>query len=105
MPLREGVTEFVVDIKRSARRANGVVGDIVHRRGPRRRFEAREDAERWAAGLSASGDRKVWVRAANPDDRTGADGYLVSRRRPRGADANHEPTEGEQSGIPRQGET
>jgi hypothetical protein len=105
MPLSRVVSEFVVDIKRSARRANGVVGDIVHRRGPRRRFEAREDAERWAAGLTANGDRKVWIRAANPDDRTGADAYLVSRRRPRGAGTSHDPADGEQSGIPRQGES
>jgi hypothetical protein len=94
------VSEFVVDIKRSARRANGTVGDIVHRRGTRRRFEAREDAERWAAGLSTGDDRKVWIRAANPDDRTGADAYLVSRRSSRGVGPTHgDAEEREQSGI------
>jgi hypothetical protein len=78
------VTEFVVDIKPSARRANGVVGTTVHRRGVRRRFEAREDAESWAAGLAARGSRTVWIRSANPNDQTGADAYLVSRRPDRG---------------------
>jgi hypothetical protein len=77
------VTGYVVDIKPSARRVNGAVGDTVNRRGTRRRFEAREDAEAWAAGLSARGDRRVWIRAANPADSTGADAYLVGRRRRR----------------------
>jgi hypothetical protein len=81
------VSEYVVDIKPSARRANGVVGSVVHRRGPVRRFEAREDAEAWAAGLSERGGRTVWIRTANPDDRSEADAYLVSRRPARGADA------------------
>lgn len=77
---------FVVDIKPSARRANGAVGGTVNRRGCRRRFEAREDAESWAAGLTQQGERRVWIRRANPDDGTGADAYLVSRRPRRGTD-------------------
>jgi hypothetical protein len=77
---------FVVDIKPSARRANGAVGGTVNRRGTRRRFEAREDAESWAAGLTQQGERRVWIRRANPDDGTGADAYLVSRRPRRGTD-------------------
>jgi hypothetical protein len=76
----EAVT-FVVDVKPSARRTNGAVGSVVNRRGARRRFEAREDAEAWATGLSVAGGRRVWVRAANPNDRTGADAYLVGRYR------------------------
>jgi len=96
------VSEFVVDIKTSARRANGVVGATVHQGGTRRQFDGREDAESWATGLSAAGTRKVWIRAANPDDRTGADAYLVSRRPRRGEDVVHQgpdPERGEQAGL------
>ncbi|MFB6256948.1 MAG: hypothetical protein ABEH58_09540 [Haloplanus sp.] len=75
------MTAYVVDIKPSARRTNGAVGATVNRRGPRRRFETREDAEAWARGLSERGDRRVWIRAANPNDETGADAYLIGRRR------------------------
>jgi len=75
---------YVVDIKPSARRVNGAVGSTVNRRGCRRRFDAREDAESWAAGLTEQGERRVWIRRANPDDATGADAYLVSRRPRRG---------------------
>jgi hypothetical protein len=79
------VSDYVVEVKPSARRANGAVGSIVHRRGARRRFEAREDAESWASGLSADDDgRKVWIRAANPNDPADVDAYLVSRRPRRG---------------------
>jgi hypothetical protein len=81
------VSDYVVDIKPSARRANAVVGSVVHRRGTIRRFEAREDAEAWAAGLSDRGSRTVWVRTANPNDPADVDAYLVSRRPARGADA------------------
>jgi hypothetical protein len=97
--------DYVVDIKPSARRANGVVGATVHQDGGRRSFEGRESAESWATGLSVAGTRKVWIRRANPDDRTGADAYLVSRR-PRRGDAIVERTDapggeppGEQAGF------
>jgi hypothetical protein len=73
------VSDYVVDIKGSARRTNGAVGDLVNRQGSRSRFDSRADAEAWAAGLSAQGDRRVWIRAANPDDESGVDGYLVGR--------------------------
>jgi hypothetical protein len=73
------VPDYVVDIKPSARRTNGAVGSLVNRRGARCRFEAREDAERWAEGLSVEGDARVWIRRANPNDSTGADAYLVGR--------------------------
>lgn len=68
-----------MDIKPSARRTNGAVGEMVNLTGTRRRFDTRADAEAWAAGLSAQGERRVWIRAANPDDRTGADAYLIGR--------------------------
>jgi hypothetical protein len=96
------VSEYVVDIKPSARRANGVVGATVHQEGTRRQFDGREAAESWATGLSVAGDRKVWIRTANPDDRTGADAYLVSRRRRRGDEVGRrrpEPSPGEQAGL------
>jgi hypothetical protein len=72
--------QFVVSVKPSARRANGAVGRGVNRSGTRHRFDSRDDAETWAAGLSARGERHVWVRAANPNDRSDVDAYLVSRR-------------------------
>jgi hypothetical protein len=95
------VPEYVVDIKPSARRTNGSVGSVVNRRGHRRRFEAREDAEAWATGLSERGDRKVWVRAANPDDRTGADAYLVGRyREPRNDPVDPPGEQADLDGVP-----
>jgi hypothetical protein len=92
------VTGYVVDVKSSARRTNGAVGSVVNRRGARRRFEAREDAEAWAKGLAVAGGRTVWVRAANPDDRTGADAYLVGRYREPQNDPVALP--GEQTALP-----
>lgn len=90
---------YVVDIKPSARRRNGAVGTVVNDRGSRHRFESRDDAEMWAAGLSARGERHVWIRAANPDDGTGADGYLVSRRSREKAGTAGAGREGEQAEI------
>lgn len=74
----------MVDVKPSARRTNGAVGRTVNRRGGRRTFGSRAEADEWAADLSEAGARRVWVRDANPDDSTGADGYLVGRRPSRG---------------------
>ncbi|MFB6176962.1 MAG: hypothetical protein ABEI99_07455 [Halobaculum sp.] len=71
---------FVVEVKPSARKANGAVGRYVHRRGSQREFADRDDAEAWADGLS-EGRRPVWIRAAHPADESHVDGYLVSRRR------------------------
>jgi hypothetical protein len=73
------VTGYVVAIKRSARRANGVVGRLVFRAGERHRLASRVAADAWAASLSERGGAHVWVRDANPGDDT-ADGYLVRRR-------------------------
>lgn len=74
------VSDFVVAIKPSARRRNGAVGRIVNRSGGRHRFDSRADAEAWAAGLSAEGERPVWIRGAHPADAADVDAYLVSRR-------------------------
>lgn len=92
------MSEYVVDIKPSARRRNGAVGSVVNDRGVRHRFGSRDDAEMWAEGLSTRGERRVWIRAANPDDATGADGYLVSRRR-RETDGRRENEGGEQAHL------
>lgn len=72
--------EYVLAIKRSARRASGPVGEWVHEAGPRRTFETKELARRWAREVS--GPRSaVWVQDATPGDRTGVDGYLVAGER------------------------
>ncbi|SEO44853.1 hypothetical protein SAMN04487948_102465 [Halogranum amylolyticum] len=71
--------DYVVDVKPSARRTNGAVGAAVCRTGSRRRFDSRADAEAWASELSERGDGRVWIRRADPDDRSAADAYLVGR--------------------------
>lgn len=77
--LSGAVTDYVVDVKRSARRTNGAVGVAVCRDGARRRFADRAAADAWAAALSKRGDGHVWIRVADPDDQSAADGYLVGR--------------------------
>lgn len=74
------MSEYVVEIKSSARRANGVVGRVVNSRGVHHRFDSREQAETWAAGLTSQGTRPVWIRRANPNDPAPVDAYLMSRR-------------------------
>ncbi|KTG10663.1 hypothetical protein AUR64_08055 [Haloprofundus marisrubri] len=74
------MSEFVVEVKQSARRTNGAVGAAVVRRGSRRRFRTRADAESWAASLSGGGEPRVWIRLADPRDDSDTDGYLVGRR-------------------------
>lgn len=71
---------YVLSIKRSARHASGPVGEWVQAEGPRRTFETKELARRWAREVS--GPRSaVWVQDAAPTDPTGADGYLVAGER------------------------
>lgn len=72
---------YVVAVKPSARRTNGAAGRYVHAEGPRRRFESRAAAEEWAAALTEEGERRVWVRDANPNDAAPVDGYLIGRTR------------------------
>lgn len=69
---------YVLDIKRSARRASRGAGEWVRDRGPTREFDSKQDAREWAAALD--GDRTVWVQDAVPHDDSGIDGYLVARR-------------------------
>ncbi len=73
---------YVVAVKPSARRTNATVGRLVYERGPRERFDSRALAEEWARALSRGGGR-VWIRDANPNDRSPVDGYLVSSNRHR----------------------
>ena len=67
---------YLVEVKRSARRSNGSVGTVVCQRGARHRFDSRDAAESWASDLSDD-DNPVWIRAANPDDRSDVDAYLI----------------------------
>ena len=67
---------YLVEVKRSARRSNGSVGTVVCQRGVRHRFDSRDAAEEWASDL-ADDDNPVWIRAANPDDRSDVDAYLI----------------------------
>ncbi|MFB6250109.1 MAG: hypothetical protein ABEI27_00230 [Halobellus sp.] len=99
------MSEYVVDVKPSARRTNAAAGQLVQRSGSRHRFDSRADAETWAAGLTAQGETTVWVRTANPNDRSDVDAYLIGRRTrrhgPRTADPVGERTSeaGEQAGL------
>lgn len=68
--------EYLVEVKQSARKSNAAVGSVVCQRGASHRFESRDEAEAWAADL-ADDDAHVWIRAANPDDRSDVDAYLV----------------------------
>jgi hypothetical protein len=74
------MSDYRVSIKSSARRSNGAVGQFVHIHGALTEFPDRDAADEWAAQLTATGDRGVWVRDANPGDAS-ADGYLMGRVR------------------------
>ncbi|AUV80905.1 hypothetical protein C2R22_03900 [Salinigranum rubrum] len=67
---------YLVEVKRSARKSNAAVGSVVCQRGASHRFASRDEAESWAADLTDD-DAHVWIRAANPDDRSDVDAYLV----------------------------
>lgn len=81
---------YCVEIKPSARRRNGGAGKAVRESGPFRTFESREAADKWASDLADADGRPVWIQNAPPHDRTRFDGYLVSRRPPRCAEAPFE---------------
>ncbi|WP_152040249.1 hypothetical protein [Salinigranum salinum] len=72
------MSDYLVEVKRSARRSNAAVGSVVCQRGVRHRFDGRDEAESWADDLADDpGEGNVWIRAANPDDGSNVDAYLV----------------------------
>ncbi len=73
---------YVVVVKPSARRASPAAGSWIAESGPRRRFESKPLAREWARELSGPA-WTLWVQDAHPADGTGADGYLLARRRRR----------------------
>jgi hypothetical protein len=91
------VSGYLVEVKRSARRSNAAVGTVVNSHGVQHRFDSRDAAESWAADL-ADDDAPVWIRAANPDDRSDVDAYLIGWLRAVKAPAPEE-TPGEQAWL------
>lgn len=71
--------EYVLEIKRSARRASRRAGEWVHEAGARRTFQSKALAREWAD--EASDKERVWVQDAAPSDPRSVDGYLVGGRR------------------------
>lgn len=84
---------YRVEIKASARKNNGAVGETVLERGPILWFSDRQIADEWARELTADGERTVWIQDAPPHANGPTDGYLVGRSRRRSAEA---PFESEQ---------
>ena len=68
---------YLVDVKRSARRASAEAGAWVRDNGTHHRFDSKPQARSWARDLS--GERTVWVQDAHPKD-DAVDGYVVARR-------------------------
>lgn len=68
---------YLVDVKRSARKASAEAGEWVRDNGTRQRFDSKSQARSWARDLS--GERTVWVQDAHPRDDS-VDGYVVARR-------------------------
>ena len=77
--VRRPVEEYVLEIKRSARRSSRAAGEWVHEVGPRRTFDSKALAREWAR--EASREERVWVQDAAPSDPRAVDGYLVGGRR------------------------
>lgn len=69
---------YVVDIKRSARRASVAAGVWVREHGTRKGFTSKKAARAWARDVTDG--RTVWVQDANAGDSDPVDGYLVARR-------------------------
>ncbi len=70
---------YLVDVKRSARKASAAAGQWVGDHGTRRRFDSKPQARSWTRDLTRDGDRTVWLQDAHPKDDT-VDGYVVARR-------------------------
>lgn len=92
---------YCVEIKASARRRNAGAGAAVRDAGRFRTFESREAADEWASDLAERGGRPVWIQNAPPHDQTRFDGYLVSRRPLRQAEAPFESQQTELANPPR----
>lgn len=84
---------YRVEIKATARKTNGAVGEVVQNRGRVLWFSDREVADDWARELADEGERTVWIQDAPPHASGPTDGYLVGRSRRRSAEA---PFESEQ---------
>ena len=85
---------YLVDIKRSARRASADAGEWVRDEGSVREFDSKATAREWAAALD--GDRTVWVQDAAPWDASDVDGYVVGGRR---VSPRRDPDPGEQGSL------
>lgn len=88
---------YVVEVKRSARRASRGAGEWVQQRGPRREFPSKELARQWARVLSTPG-YTLWVQDADPHDASDVDGYLVAARLGRRASNRRDDGRGETPG-------
>jgi len=89
---------YVVAIKPTARKASAAAGEHVRDVGPTREFDSRAAAEAW---VREEADGAVWVRDANPNDGSPADGYLMSWRH--APDPAPPDPPGEQDGLERYG--
>lgn len=92
---------YLVEIKASARRHNGAVGDLLNREGARHEFEDRAAADAWARSLADDGEHTVWVQDAPPHAEGLVDGYLMSRGEVRAAEAPFESEQRELSAVER----
>ena len=86
--------DYVVAVKRSARRASATAGEWVRDHGVTREFPGPPAARSWARECS-SGNTLVYVRDANPGDEE-ADGYLMALRWP----VRDDDSRGRQTPIP-----
>jgi len=89
--------EYVVAIKRSARRRSAAAGELVARRGSRRTFASKALAQRWARELESPGAESgsLWIQDAAPNDPADVDGYLVAAD-PRRGEERRSGEDGEQ---------
>lgn len=75
--------EYLLEIKRSARRVSRTAGEWVHKAGPHRAFDSKALAREWASAVSDEGH--VWVQDVAPSDPRAVNGYLVGGRRAGGS--------------------
>ena len=87
--------EYLVEIKRSARKVSPDAGRWVRAHGARRSFATKALAAQWARIMSPP-DRTVWVQDAAPWDASDVDGYVVGGRR---VSPRRDPDPGEQGSL------